>query len=64
MFSATGALGLVMAVLDGHHDVGNPTDPVGSALVKIVRALPETVAAQADPISAGSSATGIRSPST
>jgi predicted DNA-binding transcriptional regulator YafY len=48
MFSATEALGLVMAVLDGHHDAGDPTDPVGSALGKIVRALPESVAAQAE----------------
>jgi predicted DNA-binding transcriptional regulator YafY len=48
MFSATEALGLVMAVLDGHHDAGDPTDPVGSALGKIVRALPEPVAAQAE----------------
>src|ERR1700748_1152283 len=29
MFSATEALGLVMAVLDGHHDASDPTDPVG-----------------------------------
>ena len=28
MFSAAEALGLVMAVLDGHHDAGDPTDPV------------------------------------
>jgi len=48
VFSATEALGLVMAVLDGHHDAANPTDPVGSALGKIVRALPEPVAAQAE----------------
>ncbi|MET0998598.1 MAG: WYL domain-containing protein [Marmoricola sp.] len=48
VFSATEALGLVMAVLDGHHDAGNPSDPVGSALGKIVRALPEPVAAQAE----------------
>jgi predicted DNA-binding transcriptional regulator YafY len=48
MFSATEALGLVMAVLDGHHEAGDPTDPVGSALGKIVRALPEPVAAQAE----------------
>ena len=48
MFSATEALGLVMAVLDGHHDAGDPTDPVGSALGKIVRALPEPTAAQAE----------------
>lgn len=50
MFSATEALGIVMAVLDGHHDPGDPTDPVGSALGKLVRALPESVAAQADAV--------------
>ncbi len=50
MFSATEALGLVMAVLDGHHDAGDPASPVGSALGKIVRALPEPVAAQADAV--------------
>ena len=50
MFSATEALGLVMAVLDGHHDAGDPTDPVGSALGKLVRALPEPVAAQAEAV--------------
>ncbi len=50
MFSATEALGLVMAVLDGHHDASDPTDPVGSALGKIMRALPEPVAAQAEAV--------------
>ncbi len=50
VFTATEALGLVMAVLDGHHDAGDPTDPVGSALGKIVRALPERVAAQAEAV--------------
>lgn len=50
VFSATEALGLVMAVLDGHHDAGDPTGPVGSALGKIVRALPEPVAAQAEAV--------------
>jgi predicted DNA-binding transcriptional regulator YafY len=50
MFSVTEALGLVMAVLDGHHDAGDPTDPVGGALGKIVRALPEPVAAQAEAV--------------
>jgi predicted DNA-binding transcriptional regulator YafY len=50
VFSATEALGLVMAVLDGHHDAGDPTDPVGSALGKLVRALPESVAAQAEAV--------------
>ncbi len=50
MFTAAEALGLVMAVLDGHHDAGDPTDPVGSALGKIMRALPEPVAAQAEAV--------------
>ncbi len=50
MFSATEALGLVMAVLDGHHDASDPASPVGGALGKIVRALPEPVAAQADAV--------------
>lgn len=50
MFSAAEALGLVMAVLDGHHDASDPTGPVGSALGKIVRALPEPVAAQAEAV--------------
>jgi len=39
-----------MAVLDGHHDAGDPTDPVGSALGKIMRALPEPVAAAAEAV--------------
>jgi predicted DNA-binding transcriptional regulator YafY len=50
MFSSAEALGLVMAVLDGHHEAGDPTDPVGAALGKIVRALPEPVAAQAEAV--------------
>ncbi len=50
VFSATEALGLVMAVLDAHRDPDDPDDPVGSALGKIVRALPEAVAAQADAV--------------
>ncbi|MEV5556840.1 WYL domain-containing protein [Nonomuraea wenchangensis] len=49
-FTAAEALGLVMAVLDGHHDAGDPSDPVGSALGKIMRALPEQVAAQAEAV--------------
>jgi predicted DNA-binding transcriptional regulator YafY len=50
MFGAGEALGLVMAVLDGHHDASDPTDPVGSALGKILRALPEPMAAQAEAV--------------
>lgn len=49
-FSAVEALGLVMAVLDGHHDLADPGDPVGSALGKLVRALPQPVAAQAETV--------------
>jgi predicted DNA-binding transcriptional regulator YafY len=37
-------------VLDGHHDASDPTNPVGSALGKLVRALPEPVAAQAEAV--------------
>jgi predicted DNA-binding transcriptional regulator YafY len=44
MFSAPEALGLVMAVLDGHHAAADPLDPVGSALGKLMRALPDGVA--------------------
>jgi predicted DNA-binding transcriptional regulator YafY len=50
VFTAAEALRLVMAVLDGHHDAGDPTDPVGSGLAKIVRALPESVAAQVETV--------------
>jgi len=50
MFSPAEALGLVMAVLDGHHEASDPSDPVGSALGKILRALPEPVAAQAEAV--------------
>lgn len=50
VFSATEALGLVMAVLDGHHAASDPTEPVGSALGKLVRALPEAVAATAEAV--------------
>ncbi|HET8604312.1 MAG TPA: WYL domain-containing protein [Marmoricola sp.] len=50
MFTAGEALGLVMAVLDGHHDAGDPTDPVGSALAKLMRSLPGPVAARAEAV--------------
>ena len=50
IFTATEAVGLVMAALDGHHDAGDPTDPVGSALGKIMQSLPEPVAAQAEAV--------------
>lgn len=53
MFSTTEALGLVMAVLDGHHATspdGGSDDPVADALAKLVRVLPEPVAAQVDAV--------------
>jgi predicted DNA-binding transcriptional regulator YafY len=43
VFTATEALGLVMAVLDGSHAAADADDPVGAALSKIIRALPENV---------------------
>ncbi len=46
MFSAAEAMGLVMAVLEGHREAADPADPVGSALAKIVRVLPERAAGQ------------------
>lgn len=46
-FGAQEALALVMAVLDGHHDVADPESPVGAAVGRILRALPAAVAAQA-----------------
>lgn len=47
VFSATEALGLVMAALDSQHAAADPDDPVGSALGKILRVLPTNVARQA-----------------
>jgi predicted DNA-binding transcriptional regulator YafY len=49
MFTSTEALALVMAVLEGH-DAADPEDPVGSALGKIVRVLPEPLARPVDAI--------------
>lgn len=46
MFTPAEALGLVMAVLEGHP--AGEDDPVGQALGKIVRALPEPLARPAD----------------
>ncbi len=44
MFTAAEALGLVMAVLEGHRGAADPTELVGAALSKILRALPHQVA--------------------
>lgn len=50
LFSQSEALALVMAVLDGHHAADDPGDPVGAALGKILRAMPERIAAQAESV--------------
>jgi predicted DNA-binding transcriptional regulator YafY len=50
VFTPAEALGLVMAVLDGHHDPDDSDDPVGSGIGKILRTLPESVAAQAETV--------------
>src|SRR3954469_14374364 len=47
-FSAAEALAIVMAVLDAHHDPRDPTTAVGAAVGKILGALPEAVAAEAE----------------
>lgn len=50
VFTAAEALALVMSVLDGQHAAADPADLVGSALGKLIRALPETVAAPAQAV--------------
>lgn len=47
VFTEEEALGLVMAVIDGHPGATEPDDVVGSALGKIIRRLPEPVERQA-----------------
>lgn len=44
MFTAAEAMGIVMAVLEGDRNAAEPAGPVGSALAKIVRVLPERLA--------------------
>ncbi len=61
VFTAGEALGLVMAVLDGHHAAGDPQDPVGSAVGKIMRSLPTAVAAQAEAVRRGAAPVPDRS---
>lgn len=46
-FTAAEAMGLVMAVLEGHRHAADPSDLVGGALAKILRVLPRRVA---DPV--------------
>lgn len=47
VFTETEALGLVMAVLDGHPAAAHADNLVGSALSKVIRALPPSVGRQA-----------------
>jgi predicted DNA-binding transcriptional regulator YafY len=47
VFTQTEALGLVMAVLDGQPEATDADDPVGTALGKVIQALPENVGRQA-----------------
>lgn len=61
LFSQGEALALVMAVLDGHHAAADPADPVGAALGKILRAMPDRIAAQAESVRATASAAPDRS---
>lgn len=60
VFSGDEALGLVMAVLDGHHST-ETTTPVGAAVTKLLRALPQHVAEQADVVRRTAAATPDRS---
>ena len=60
LFRADEALALVMAVLDGHHDAADADDPVGRGIGKLVRALPEGVAAQAELVRRTAAATPDR----
>lgn len=61
MFTNAEALALVMAVLDGHHNASDPDNPVGSALGKIMRALPGPIASQADAVRTGTAPSRDRS---
>ena len=47
VFTASEVLGLVMAVLDGHHAAADPDDPVGAAVGKLIASLPHHTARQA-----------------
>ncbi|NYT94300.1 YafY family protein [Salinispora sp. H7-4] len=60
VFTQEQALSLVMAVLDGQPAVIDADDPIGSALSKVIRALPESVGRQAAALRAYISATPDR----
>ncbi|MEU2616348.1 WYL domain-containing protein [Micromonospora sp. NPDC007271] len=60
VFTQEQALGLVMAVLDGQPNAIDADDLVGSALSKVIRALPENVGRQAAALRAYAAATPDR----
>lgn len=60
VFTQEEALGLVMAVLDGHPSAVDADDLVGTALTKVVRALPDSVGRQAAALRAHASAAPSR----
>jgi predicted DNA-binding transcriptional regulator YafY len=60
VFTEDEALGLVMAVLEGQPSATDTTDLVGSALGKVIRALPESVGRQAAALREYASATPDR----
>ena len=60
VFTEEQALGLVMAVLDGHPAAIDGDDLVGAALDKVIRALPESIGRQAAALRAYASATHDR----
>lgn len=60
VFTQEQALNLVMAVLDGQPTAIDADDPIGSALSKVIRALPESVGRQAAALWAYVSATPDR----
>jgi len=60
LFTDEEALALVMAVLEGHHDAADSELPVGRAIDKLLRALPESVSSQADAVRRSTSATPDR----
>ena len=61
VFTQDEALGLVMAVLDGQPAATDADDPVGSALGKVIQALPEGVGRQAAALREHASAAPDRS---
>jgi predicted DNA-binding transcriptional regulator YafY len=62
-FTEEQALGLVMAVLDGQPNAIDADDLIGTALSKVIRALPESIGRQAAALRAYASAAPERNPS-